>query len=84
MFNENRYYHSKDKMLWKRTLENANSGREVIDTAGSLESGSEDLNGRNEIVSEAVVQVALFSDMCISYLSNWSGYRSRMLSDGCG
>jgi hypothetical protein len=47
-------------MLWKRTLEDANSGGEVVDTAGGLESGSEDLNGGNEIVSEAVVQVALF------------------------
>lgn len=45
---------------WRnRTLEDADSGRVVVNTAGGLESGSEDLNGGNEIVSEAVVQVAL-------------------------
>lgn len=71
-------------MLWKRTLEDANSGREVVNTAGGLEGGSEDLDGGNEIVSEAVVQVALFAKTCISQLSNWCGYRSRMLIDGCG
>lgn len=42
-----------------RTLENADSGREVVHAARSLESGSENLNGGNEIVGEAVVQVAL-------------------------
>ena len=48
-------------MLWKRTLEDANSGGEVVHTAGGLEGGSEDLDGGNEIVSEAVVQVALYA-----------------------
>jgi hypothetical protein len=51
----------KYRMLWKRTLEDANSGGEVVNTAGGLEGGSEDLDGGNEIVSEAVVQVALFA-----------------------
>ena len=64
-----------DRMLWKRTLEDANSGGEVVDTAGGLESGSEDLNGGNEIVGEAVVQVALFAKRSISHMSNRYGYR---------
>lgn len=42
-----------------RTLENTNSGGEVVDTASSLQSRREDLDGGNEIVGEAVVQVAL-------------------------
>lgn len=72
-------------MLWKRTLEDANSGGEVVNTAGGLEGGSEDLDGGNEIVSEAVVQVALFAKKIrISQLLDWCGYRSRMLSNGCG
>lgn len=41
------------------TLENTDGGREVVDTAGGLQGGSEDLNGGDEIVGEAVVQVAL-------------------------
>lgn len=41
------------------TLENPDSGGEVVDTAGSLQGRGEDLNGGDEIVGEAVVQVAL-------------------------
>jgi hypothetical protein len=40
-------------------LEDTDGSREVVNTAGSLQGGAEDLNGGNEIVSEAVVQVAL-------------------------
>lgn len=43
------------------TLEDADSGGEVVDAAGSLESGGENRGGRDEIVSESVVQVALIS-----------------------
>lgn len=43
------------------TLEDADSGREVVDAAGSLESGGENGGGGDEIVSESVVQVALIS-----------------------
>lgn len=42
-----------------RTLENTDGGGEVVDTASGLKGGSEDLNGGDEIVGEAVVQVAL-------------------------
>lgn len=42
-----------------RTLENADSGSEVVDTAGSLEGSGDDGNGGDEIVGEGVVQVAL-------------------------
>jgi hypothetical protein len=42
-----------------RTLENTDGGGEVVDTAGGLEGGSEDLDGGDKIVGEAVVQVAL-------------------------
>ena len=42
-----------------RTLENTDSGVEVVNTAGGLQGSSEDLNGGNEIVGEAVVQVTL-------------------------
>ena len=43
------------------TLEDADSGGEVVDAAGSLESGSENGGGGDEIVGESVVQVALIS-----------------------
>lgn len=58
-----------DRILRKRTLEDANSGREVVNTAGGLEGGGEDCDGGNKIVGEAVVQVALFAKTCISHLS---------------
>jgi hypothetical protein len=61
---------------WKeRTLEDTDGGREVVNTAGGLESGREDLNGGNEIVGEAVVQVALFVKRSISHTSNRYRYR---------
>lgn len=41
------------------TLEDTDSGGEVVDAASGPESGGEDLNGRDEIVGKAVVQVAL-------------------------
>jgi hypothetical protein len=69
-------------VTWSRTLENADSGREVVHTASGLEGSGEDLNGRNEIVSEAVVQVALLrKDMLVMFRIV---HRSCMLSDGCG
>ena len=42
-----------------RTLENTDGSGEVVDTACSLQGGAEDLNGGDEIVGEAVVQIAL-------------------------
>ena len=42
-----------------RTLEDTDSRGEVVDTPGSAESGGDDGGGGNEIVGEAVVQVAL-------------------------
>lgn len=44
------------------TLENPDGGREVVDAAGGLQGRGEDLDGGDEIVGEAVVQVALSSD----------------------
>lgn len=41
------------------TLENADGSGVVVDTASGVQSRGEDLNGGNEIVGEAVVQVAL-------------------------
>jgi hypothetical protein len=41
------------------TLEDTDGSGEVVDTAGSLQGRAEDLNGGDEIVGEAVVQVAL-------------------------
>ena len=43
-----------------RTLEDTDSRGEVVDTPGSAESGGDDGGGGNEIVGEAVVQVALY------------------------
>lgn len=55
------------------TLEDADSSGEVVDATGSLESGSENGGGGNEIVSESVVQVALISawqrQSCCLFLS---------------
>lgn len=42
-----------------RTLENADSGGKVVDSAGGLEGSGDDGDGRDEIVGEGVVQVAL-------------------------
>jgi len=43
-----------------RTLEDTNGSGEVVDTAGGLQGGGENLDGGDEIVGEAVVQVALY------------------------
>lgn len=50
-------------MRWIRahTLENPDGGREVVDAAGGLQGRGENLDGGDEIVGEAVVQVALSS-----------------------
>lgn len=44
-----------------RTFEDPDSGGEVVNAAGGLEGSGENLNRGDEIVSEAVVQVALFA-----------------------
>lgn len=41
------------------TLKNADGGGVVVDAASGLQGGGKDLDGGNEIVSEAVVQVTL-------------------------
>jgi len=51
-----------------RTLENTDGSGEVVDTTSGLQGGSEDLNGGNEIVGEAVVQVALGGEVSIQFL----------------
>jgi len=43
----------------QRTLEDSNSSWEVVDATGGAERGSDDGGGRDEIVCERVVQVAL-------------------------
>lgn len=45
-----------------RTFEDPDSGWEVVDAAGGLEGSGENFNRGDEIVSEAVVQVALVGD----------------------
>jgi hypothetical protein len=42
-----------------RTFKNPDGSGEVVDTAGSPQGGGEDLDGGNEIISEAVVEVTL-------------------------
>lgn len=49
-----------------RTLEDADGGGEVVDPPGSLERGDDDASGRDKIVGESVVEVALES--CVSPL----------------
>lgn len=52
----------------RRTLEDANGGGEVVDAAGSLQGRSEDLNGGDKVVGEAVVEVTLEAGKdCISH-----------------
>lgn len=46
------------------TFEDAHGGGEVVDAAGGPEGGGQDLDGGDEIVGEAVVEVAL--DRCVS------------------
>lgn len=41
------------------TFEHAHSGRKVVDAAGGFEGGDNDGGGRDEIVGEGVVEVAL-------------------------
>jgi hypothetical protein len=47
--------------IWdkSRTFKNPDGSGEVVDTAGSPQGGGEDLDGGNEIISEAVVEVTL-------------------------
>lgn len=45
----------------RRTLENTDGGGEVVDSSGSLQSGSHDGDGWDEIVSKGVVKVSLHS-----------------------
>ena len=47
------------RSLWRRTLEDPDSSGKVIDPPGGLESSNDDRGGRNQVVSEGVVQVAL-------------------------
>lgn len=42
-----------------RTLEDPDSGGEVVDTTGSLQGSSKHLNRGHEIVGEGVVEVSL-------------------------
>lgn len=42
-----------------RTLEDADSGGEVVDSAGGLEGSGDNGDGGDQVVSESVVQVAL-------------------------
>jgi hypothetical protein len=42
------------------TLEDADGGREVVDTAGGFQGGGDDLGRGDEIVGEGVVEVALW------------------------
>lgn len=44
----------------RRTLKDADGGREVVDPPSGAESGGEDGGGGDEIVGESVVQVALW------------------------
>ena len=48
------------------TLEDTDGSGEVVDTASSLQGSAEDLNGGDEIVGEAVVQVALNRQLHVS------------------
>ena len=56
----------------KRTLKNAHSGGEVVDTPGRTDSGSDDGWRGNEIVGEAVVQVSLRNGQLV-FLSHIRG-----------
>lgn len=50
----------KEEFLHKHTLEDPDGGGEVVQATGSLESGRDDGRGRDEIVGEGVVEVALW------------------------
>lgn len=59
--------------IWdKRTLEDADGRREVVHAARSAESSGDDRGRRNEIVSEAVVQVSLFMSVLHPAIASWS------------
>lgn len=63
----------------KRTLEDSDGGREVVDPSGGLESGNDDGWGGNEIVGKGVVQVALWcrvSDVLFARLGRLGGMPS--------
>lgn len=42
-----------------RTLKNTDGSRKVVDSPSSLEGGGDDRGGRDEVVGEGVVEVAL-------------------------
>lgn len=63
------------------TLENADGSGVVVDTASGVQSRGEDLNGRNEIVGEAVVQVALNKAMKSAIIPGTRGGRSIEIDD---
>ena len=67
-------------MRWNcaHTLENADGSREVVDTAGGLQGRSENLDGGDEIVGEAVVQVALSSGR-VSGCDHGRGLKSQLI-----
>lgn len=44
----------------KRTFEDSYGGREVVDSAGSLEGSGHDADGGYEIVGEGVVKISLY------------------------
>jgi len=54
-----------DVLAW-RTLEDPHGGGEVVDPPGSAQSGDDDRRRGDEIVGEAVVQVALDSYQLIA------------------
>ena len=54
-----RGYWEKTERRGGTTFEDANGGGEVVDATGSLEGGGENFDGGDEVVGEAVVQVAL-------------------------
>lgn len=44
---------------YRRTFKDANSSRVVVDATGRLQGSSENLDGGNKVIGEAVVQVTL-------------------------
>ena len=64
----------------RRTLENPDSGGEVVDTPGGTESGGDDGRRGDEIVGEAVVQVTLCN--CQPFALARSSLRAHPSSSG--
>jgi hypothetical protein len=61
--------------LGRRTLEDPDSGGEVVDAAGSAQGSGEDLDGGDEVVGEAVVKVALRREsVLVLYCRVWISY----------